>query len=297
MSYTWKEFKDEVKSLLTTDGNRRGATAFVDLQLRAAVLDLQRYILRYRIGQQDTFKSSQATHDGSASRFALPDGEIREAYFERYKYTDLTGTVVANDTTGSVVGTDTLFTTELVLGDSVAVASDNSPEKIGKVQLITSDTSLFLDVSIGDGLESTLQKVTWEKRPCSKRAWEDRFSLISAESCVNDGYAYYSIDPTGSYVLVYPKILDLDADDWVNRFTIIWDGIKADWDDADPTKFDQAAVTVVADFVKGECARHFLNDIQTWATFCRPPNPATRDLGGTYYQGKSRLYRDELRRS
>jgi hypothetical protein len=57
VSYTWKEFKDEVKSLLTTDGNRRGATTFVDLQIRAAVLDLQRAIQRYRVGHEDTYRS------------------------------------------------------------------------------------------------------------------------------------------------------------------------------------------------------------------------------------------------
>lgn len=298
MSYTWKQFKDEVKSLLTVDGNRRGATTFVDLQLRAAVLDLQRYIQRYRQAHENTYAKSAFTHDGKASRIALPDGEIREAYVTRYKWGDaLTGTVVASSSAQYIAGTDTVFLTDLAIGDYVVVDTNKVPEGIAKIQTVASDTVLFTDVAIGDDLGASLYKVTWEKRPCSKRDWSNRFEMISDETCINDGYAYYSIDPSGSYLLVYPQILDLDTDSWIDRFTIVWDGIKAEWADTDATKFDQAAVGVVADKVKGECARHFTQDLAAWATFCRPPNPATRDPGGTYYVGRSQLYRDELRRS
>lgn len=298
MSYTWKQFKDEVKSLLTTDGNRRGATTFVDLQLRAAVLDLQRYIPRYRQSHENTYAKANFTHDGKASRIALPDGEIREAYVTRYKWwTALAGTVVASSSSPYIAGTSTAFLTALAIGEYVVVDTNKVPEGIAKIQTVASNTILYTDVAIGDDLDAILYKVTWEKRPCSKRDWSNRYEMISNETCINDGYAYYSIDPAGSYLLVYPQILELDSNSWIDRFTIVWDGIKAEWADADATKFDQAAVSVVADYVKGECARHFTQDIQTWATFCRPPNPATRDLGGTYYTGRSRLYRDELRRT
>jgi hypothetical protein len=208
------------------------------------------------------------------------------------------GTVIAQSSQGSVEGTlDTAWLTDLKVGDYVVVGAAKNPEHIGIVQNIVSDAFIYLDVPIGNDLDDVLYKVSWEKRPCSKRAWEDRFSMISGEVCLNDGFPVYTIDPAGTNLIVYPNIVESDDDSWVDRFTIVWDGIKAEWEDGDATKFDQATVGVVADFVKGECARHFNQDIQTWATFCQPPDPARRLVGGTYHTGKARLYRDELRRS
>lgn len=48
----WKSFKEGVKVLITTDGTRLGADQWVDAQIRACAIDLQREIPSYQIDHE-----------------------------------------------------------------------------------------------------------------------------------------------------------------------------------------------------------------------------------------------------
>lgn len=89
--YTWKEFKELVRTLLTTDKDRLGLQDSTDAQGRVvpgyisrligqAVLDLQEYIVGLRAGHEDTLQVSDFVPEGKASVGVVPAfGRIREA--------------------------------------------------------------------------------------------------------------------------------------------------------------------------------------------------------------------------
>lgn len=80
MPLTWSQFVARVNVHLTVDANRVGAEDFVAASIRIAVTKIQDAIEYYRSGHETTFEFDDATQDGFASTFALPENAyIRQA--------------------------------------------------------------------------------------------------------------------------------------------------------------------------------------------------------------------------
>lgn len=78
---TWKEFKDEVKALLTTDADRIGIEANIDRLTRAAVADLQTYIPKFQANHIDIFSDSQLVLEEKSSAGSLQTGAKPREWF------------------------------------------------------------------------------------------------------------------------------------------------------------------------------------------------------------------------
>lgn len=79
--YTWKEFCDGVKGLLTVDSNRRGAELFTEGMIRQGAIDLQDFIPAYRVGHETIYLASDFVTSGSASIATLPpEAQVRDGW-------------------------------------------------------------------------------------------------------------------------------------------------------------------------------------------------------------------------
>ncbi len=86
---TWAEFVDAVDSHLAVEANRRGMEAFRERYMRNAVLDLQRYIRGYRVGNTTVYTSVDLTDEGQAQLVGFPIGAKPSAVYIYSVDTDL----------------------------------------------------------------------------------------------------------------------------------------------------------------------------------------------------------------
>jgi hypothetical protein len=289
MGYTWEEFKSNVKVMLTVDGDRVGAEEFVDKKIRLGVLDVQHVIKRYRTGHQDTYTSADVQQHRAASKVTLPEEcQPRDCFVIRSKDDDedLTGTVTLASASATIEGSATLFTEELKVGDQVKFSTMSTYVRVTE---IASDTEMTVDSPVDAGDDQTIVKLIEYRHPCRPVGWRDRERLFTGESTLIDNNALMTISPDG-ILYVFPSIQSEDANGYTYAFELNWDGRKVDFEDEDVTPFDEALVDCVADYVKGECARHFDRDQERWSSFCRPSNPKLNDPGGTYHQKRQVLY-------
>jgi len=78
----WKTFVTRVEQSITVDGGRDGIDGFRSTLVRAAVLDLQHYIPKFREGHINTLDPSKdVREEGSAGKIESPPGIIRELWF------------------------------------------------------------------------------------------------------------------------------------------------------------------------------------------------------------------------
>lgn len=70
--YTWQEFCDGVKGLLTVDANRRGAEAFTTGMIRQGAIDLQDFIPAYRAGHEAIYLPADFVAQGNACIGTMP---------------------------------------------------------------------------------------------------------------------------------------------------------------------------------------------------------------------------------
>lgn len=269
MSYTWKQFTDEVKVLLSVDRNRLGAEDFTALHIRQAVIDLQDVIKRYRTGHQNFYRHTDVSPYRTASKVTLPqEAQVRDSYLIRWKEDDaaLTGltTLSSADTSlrPQLVASGSLFTEELVVGDIIALASDITnlyTHKYATVGEIVSDDTLILDKGLGNEVEESIFKLTVQRHPCVNVGWQCREELFNGAHDFIDNNALATISPTGE-LYVHPALLSADADSWKYLLEVNWDGKKVEFADEDMTPFDEETTLVVANKVKAECALHFNKD-------------------------------------
>lgn len=73
---TWAEYKAEVLAVLAYEGQRTNYADFFNRQIRFAVLDMQRFIGRFREGHQSYYTHLDATTKGKASIVTLPAGSV-----------------------------------------------------------------------------------------------------------------------------------------------------------------------------------------------------------------------------
>lgn len=78
---TWEEFVDAVESHLAVEANRRGMETFRLRYIRNAVLDLQRYIRGYRLGNTTVYTATDVEDQGQAQLVALPTGAKPKACY------------------------------------------------------------------------------------------------------------------------------------------------------------------------------------------------------------------------
>ncbi len=282
MGYTWKQFNDAVKVFLTVDKRRIGigeAGGFNDMMIRQAVLEIQSVIPFYRSGQENTYLPADMTPVGATSMLELPEAaELKSAKIVRAKdpASNLTGTTDANGVT-SIVGTGTLFLTELAVGDRIKLSGGTGYVQVAS---IASDTALTVDTATGNGSTQTIMKRVEYSYPALQRGWENREEYFAGQVCVNDLNAYCLISPYGT-LYVYPALQVLDSDSETHSLVLTWDGVKLDFEDGDAVPFDEPMVLCVADYVKMQIARHVQHDLQESAAF-----------GGTYLSQRKKLYLD-----
>jgi hypothetical protein len=77
----WGEFQDAVNSHLAVEANRRGMEAFRERYMRNAVLDLQRYIRGYRVGNTTVYGPDDVTNQGQAQLVEFPTGAKPKAVY------------------------------------------------------------------------------------------------------------------------------------------------------------------------------------------------------------------------
>lgn len=70
----WSDYVTQVDAHLVTDATRRGLETFRDRFLRNAVIDLQRFIPGYRVGNTTTYQVADVVAVGSAHLVAFPAG-------------------------------------------------------------------------------------------------------------------------------------------------------------------------------------------------------------------------------
>jgi hypothetical protein len=277
---TWSEFTAAVAQLLTVDGVRLGTLDFVDRQLRAGLVDIQNFIPFYRMGHEETYGTNELTVEGMASRGDLPaTADIQDCFLLRYSAaasTPITVTALATTATASAS-----FFTESMVGKTILFASG---ERV-TITEFTSETVVEFTPAFETGEEpaaAVFNVLTGYRSPFVEFDWEDRFALTSGQVTVADQYPKLAIDPRGSFY-AYPAITGND------QIRLFWDGVKSAFEDEDEVPFDDQCAAVVADFVKGECARHFDGDTTLWASYNSIPN-------GSYCAGKRRLWREKRRR-
>jgi hypothetical protein len=285
---TWTQFTDAVKVMLTVDKDRLGGEDFIDQQIRAGVYDIQSVIPLYRRGHQEIYLPANATPLAACSRITLPDqAEVQDVYYLRTKTPDdpLDGTTAANAAT-TITGVGTDFLSVLRIGDYIALSS--AATTWGMVTEVHSDTEIVVATALGDGTEQTIKKQVRYKYPCLPWPWEQREELFNQTTCILDK-ALITIDPVNLYLFVYPSLQTADADGYASSLEVNWNGVKIEWSGSNVTPFDERVVHAVADWVKGECARHFDHDTPAWQTFLQPfQGPGS--IAGTYYQKRRALY-------
>lgn len=74
--YTWKSFKDLVRTLLPLDSKRLGLSDYIDQMTRLAVIDMMDYIPRYLTAHESVYYSPDFVQEGHASKGSLPPSSI-----------------------------------------------------------------------------------------------------------------------------------------------------------------------------------------------------------------------------
>jgi len=82
----------------------------------------------------------------------------------------------------------------------------------------------------------------------------------------------------------------LDRDSEVQSLELNWDGVKLDFADNDRTPFDEPMTLCVADYVKGQIAKHVERDTMMYSVFLGAGT-------GSYYAQRRKLYLDAKQRT
>jgi len=77
----WSEFVTAVESHLAVEANRRGMETFRARYIRNGVLDLQRYIRRFRAANTTVYTASDVTDEGEAQLVTMPENAKPKAFY------------------------------------------------------------------------------------------------------------------------------------------------------------------------------------------------------------------------
>ncbi len=281
--YTWLQFTEAIDALLLTNAQREGTQTGKALKVRMGAKKMQETTIRYRNGHQDLYTYSDLIPNGFASEGELPeDCEPRDCYIVGRIILPASNTVdTVNDQItvsshgitaptavievqwgkffntggslpGGVVSNQTYFlrvvdANTLTLHTSAQGVIDNT----GRVTLT------------GDGSGTTNLEYSYQRYRLNDMEWGSRYSMTNGQVCIDPHVGLISFNPNDSTFLVYPQ-LSVGADDnnrtW--QIEINWDGVKLEWDDNDPTPFDDAAVEAIAAHVQTWFHQYVDQDLQ-----------------------------------
>jgi hypothetical protein len=93
---TWSAFNTAVRAFLLGYNTPTDIQTYIDRQIIAGAVDLQRTVPFYRIGHEDTLAEADVVQEGSASRAPMPSGRIEAAWLRYNNVTDATSFEVTN---------------------------------------------------------------------------------------------------------------------------------------------------------------------------------------------------------
>lgn len=243
-----------VKKLLPVDADREGiqtyltqqiknayseltsVSAFIEKLMREAVIDMQSYILCYRMGQETIFTEEDVVQVGNLSRGPMPEaGEFQQVFF-----------LTSVD--------DLAIDTEYAAGDYVVsngriyrVLTSGTVSDLGDGLLTTNGTVELLDgvnftFIYGEGcFRSEIVPIPWSER--------FTYSAFKDGCASKDDPAVMAIDPETYSFFLWPK---LDA---THTLSVFWNGLKFEFADSDTVPFDESVQQAVSKFV---LARYYL---------------------------------------
>lgn len=280
MGYTWQEFNDEVRLLLPLDNERDNAQDIIDREIRNAVIDLQGFISRYRVGHETVYCPNDMVLNNQASLGRMPDGaRFKEGYIIRTKAGDvvevLGDNIAANRTysgTTKAIAVTQNFKYRYTPGANETSLTNGVTVLTAAGDFIASGSSVTLTSPYtNQAVTATLQRVMsgseciCGKHPVREISWESRLCLVDGQAEVGDNNGLIAIDPEGTGAFyVYPAILKNEAvDDQVYsyRFQLVWGGRRLEFGANDKTPFDEPMVDAVACHVSSVLEKRIRRDI------------------------------------
>jgi hypothetical protein len=122
------------------------------------------------------------------------------------------------------------------------------------------DLSIFRILDYTDSTSVPRQQVT--RYHARAFPWANRFDLVNGSVSINDGSAFYSIDPAGYTFYAYPM---KQGECWM--VSLFWDGQKFDFEDEEQVPFSEAAALAVSYFVKANTSLEVEDGIQNAAYY------------------------------
>ncbi len=104
---------------------------------------------------------------------------------------------------------------------------------------------------------------TGVRYPLKEMDWEQRFEMTTGRVDLLDSNGLICIDRAAYTFYVYPEVTDGLV------FSVFWDGLKSEFDDAEEVPFCEGAVEAAADFVKGKLARDIEHDTTLYESYFR----------------------------
>jgi hypothetical protein len=261
----WGDFKEQIETNLTVDADRMGTEDFIEQQIRACCIDLMQFIPRYRTGFQSVFNYEDAGAEGACSKGDLPENaRVTGAWTMRsadIDYWDVDAEYSEDDIVRGLAVPYAAYRAKQDMSAGIDPDSDNDEiywEEINT--LARAQSAALLNTEAGITIH-----------PCVDAAWEDRLAAVSNQLCAQDNNARLFLNPQAGEFMLFPKLDVLDEDDeqeWA-LFVLQYatDTIDVDIDDEDEVPFDEPCVFAVADYVKGELARHVDNDLSLYQSY------------------------------
>lgn len=100
--------------------------------------------------------------------------------------------------------------------------------------------------------------------PCIPFPYEKRFELVHGVELTGDGQGRIAISEDNSKFYLYPEMIE----GW--KFSLFWNGLKADFQDADLVPFPEQATGAVADYCLGNIARYIEHDMGAYQSYLDP---------------------------
>lgn len=110
------------------------------------------------------------------------------------------------------------------------------------------------------------------RMPLKFYPWENRSNLTCGDVCYNGPAGHISVDPQRVNFLIRPTFED------PNKISIMWDGLKIDFEDDEAVPFDERCALAVSEFVRSKLARLVDKDLAAYASFNQSYLRILRDI-------------------
>lgn len=273
---TWGDFKTEVRTLLLAYATTDGVQDYIDRQILAGIVDLQRTIPFYQIGHQDVLTENDSISEGSTSRFAMPNGRIESVWlrFNETASEEDASVLVSGGgafyalARGRYVWND-LASAYVIEGGGFTVAQSS-----GRWVLNDEEAEAVLAQHTTTGVEFPWQG-EWEPWDFPAETNIPTISSYSPDVQVELGLSQVGGDEFRAMiggdtdrkgrVFIDTKRAVFYVTPALNPETLLvlrWSGVKTSFEDEDETKFDGEAVHAVSEFVLSRLIRSVDKDLR-----------------------------------